>query len=56
MKLSKITVAVLSATSIHFAAPVIAQTASAEEAVEVIKVSGIRGALTSALAEKREKT
>ncbi len=55
MKLSKITVAVLSATSIHFAAPVVAQTATAEESVEVIKVSGIRGSLTSALAEKREK-
>ena len=55
MKLSKITVAVLSATSIQLALPAVAQTAAAEESVEVIQVSGIRGALTSALAEKREK-
>ena len=53
-KLSKISLAVLSATAINVSTPVLAQdNANAEEAVEVIQVSGIRGSLTSALNEKR---
>tara|TARA_R110001583_G_scaffold193153_1_gene360882 strand:- start:12352 stop:15417 length:3066 start_codon:yes stop_codon:yes gene_type:complete len=54
--LSKITLAVLSATSLTFAASVYAADAQvkAEEEVEVIQVMGMRGSLTSALAEKRD--
>ena len=51
-KLSKITLAVLSASALNMAAPVFAQDA-AEENLEVIEVSGIRASLTSALNEKR---
>lgn len=50
-KLSAITLAVLSATSLNFAASVHAQ--QVEEEVEVIEVTGIRSALASALSEKR---
>ena len=53
-KLSKITLAVLSATALNMATPAYAQQAqSAEEKLEVIEVSGMRSALASALAEKR---
>jgi TonB-dependent receptor len=52
-KLSKITLAVLSATSLNYAASVYAQDATAEEEVEVIQVTGMRASLTSALAAKR---
>ncbi|HCH69854.1 MAG TPA: TonB-dependent receptor [Colwellia sp.] len=54
--LSKITLAVLSATSLNFAASAYAADAKvqAEEEVEVIQVTGLRGSLTSALAEKRD--
>jgi iron complex outermembrane receptor protein len=51
-KLSKITLAVLSASALNMAAPVFAQDA-ADENLEVIEVSGIRASLTSALNEKR---
>lgn len=53
--LSKITLAVLSATALSALNPVLAQEETTEEAegVEVIQVSGIRGSLTNALAEKR---
>ncbi|MCC2605178.1 TonB-dependent receptor [Planctobacterium marinum] len=53
--LSKITLAVLSATALSTLNPVLAQEESTDEAdnVEVIQVSGIRGSLTNALAEKR---
>lgn len=51
-KLSKITLAVLSASALNMAAPVYAQDA-ADENLEVIEVSGIRASLTSALNEKR---
>ena len=50
-RLSKITLAVLSASALNLAAPVYAQDAAAD--VEVIEVSGIRSSLTNALAEKR---
>ena len=55
-KLSKITLAVLSATSLSFASSALAQEAQPVEEgdVEVIAVSGIRSSLTSALLEKRE--
>jgi TonB-dependent receptor len=53
-KLSKITLAVLSASALNMAAPVLAQDAAAD--VEVIEVSGIRSSLTNALAEKRSST
>ena len=56
-KLSKITLAVLSATSLNFAASVYAveeKAAPVEEEVEVIQVMGIRSSLTAALATKRE--
>lgn len=55
-KLSKITLAVLSATSLNFAASVHAQDAQAEaeQEVEVIQVTGMRASLTSALTEKRD--
>tara|TARA_R110001583_G_scaffold73609_5_gene204695 strand:+ start:1723 stop:4731 length:3009 start_codon:yes stop_codon:yes gene_type:complete len=55
-KLSKITLAVLSATSLNFAASVHAQDAQAEaeQEVEVIQVTGMRASLRSALAEKRD--
>jgi len=56
-KLSKITLAVLSATSLNFAASVHAQEVEAapvEEEVEVIEVTGMRASLTSALAAKRD--
>jgi TonB-dependent receptor len=56
--LSKITLAVLSATSLTFAASVAAQEAETEaqtkKSVEVIQVTGMRSSLTSALAEKRD--
>jgi len=52
-KLSTITLAVLSATSLNFASSVYAEEAVKEKEVEVIEVTGIRSALASALAEKR---
>ncbi|WP_218396111.1 TonB-dependent receptor [Alteromonas lipotrueae] len=54
-KLSKITLAMLSATSLSFATSTLAQDAQqeAEKDVEVIQVSGIRASLASALNEKR---
>ena len=54
-KLSKITLAVMSAMALSTTSTVRAQQASAEaeQEVEVIQVSGIRESLTSALAEKR---
>ena len=57
-KLSKISLAVLSATAMHMTASVQAQEApaAAKQAVEVIEVTGIRSSLTSALAEKRDST
>lgn len=57
-QLSKITLAVLSATSLNFAASVNAQEtateAQAKKEVEVIQVTGMRSSLTTALAEKRD--
>ncbi|GAC13844.1 TonB-dependent receptor [Aliiglaciecola lipolytica] len=55
-KLSKITLAMLSATAINMSSSAIAQDAqqATDEDYEVIQVSGIRSSLTSALAEKRE--
>jgi len=56
-KLSKITLAVLSATSLNYAASVYAAeevAAPVEDDVEVIQVTGIRSSLTAALATKRE--
>ena len=57
-KLSKITLAILSASSINLAFNSYAQDApnADEEDVEVIQVSGIRSSLTSALAEKRDSS
>ncbi|MFT6898991.1 MAG: iron complex outermembrane receptor protein, partial [Paraglaciecola sp.] len=55
-KLSKITLALLSATALNMASPVHAQEAQAEAELEVIEVSGIRASLTNALAEKRQST
>jgi TonB-dependent receptor len=57
-KLSKITLALLSATTLGLSSNALAQedTANAEEQVEVIEISGIRSALSSALAEKRAST
>lgn len=59
-KLSKITLAVLSATSLNFATTVNAEEAvtekQAKKEVEVIQVTGMRSSLTSALAEKRDTT
>ncbi|KXI28235.1 TonB-dependent receptor [Paraglaciecola hydrolytica] len=55
-KLSKITLALLSASTLNFAASVYAQeaaTAPVAEDTEIIQVSGIRASLTNALAEKR---
>ncbi|MBU2978356.1 TonB-dependent receptor [Alteromonas sp. C1M14] len=54
-KLSKLTLAVLSASAINVAMTAQAQEVdtTAEEDVEVIEVSGIRQSLTNALAEKR---
>ncbi|GBL06175.1 TonB-dependent receptor [Glaciecola sp. KUL10] len=54
-RLSKITLAVLSASALTMAANTYAQEAQDDSAdlVEVIQVSGIRSSLTSALAEKR---
>lgn len=54
-KLSKITLAVLSVTSLNFATSVYAQEPQdeAEKDVEIIQVSGIRASLASALNEKR---
>lgn len=54
-KLSKITLAMLSATSLSFATSTLAQDAQqeAEKDVEVIQVSGMRASLASALNEKR---
>ena len=54
-KLSKITLAVLSVTSLNFASATYAQESQpeAEKEVEVIEVSGIRASLASALNEKR---
>ena len=54
-KLSKISLAVLSATALNMTASVQAQEAkTAKQAIEVIEVTGIRSSLTSALAEKRD--
>jgi iron complex outermembrane recepter protein len=58
-KLSKITIAMLSATSLQFSASVFAQeaqTPSVADDTEVIEVSGIRASLTNALLEKRSST
>lgn len=57
-KLSKITLALLSASTLSLATSAFAQEATSSEAesLEVIEVSGIRSSLTSALAEKRGKT
>jgi len=59
-KLSKITLAVLSATAVSMASSAFAaeaeDKATAEEAVEVIQVTGMRASLTSALAAKRDTT
>jgi iron complex outermembrane recepter protein len=58
-KLSKITLGVLSATSLHFAASIHAQETQTPPEVddtEVIQVSGIRASLSNALAEKRNST
>ncbi len=54
-KLSKISLAVLAATSIHLSATAVAQEqdAGAVDEPEVIEVTGIRSALASALNEKR---
>lgn len=56
-KLSKITLAILSATTLQMAVSAHAQEATADqqaqEEVEVIEVTGIRSSLTNALAEKR---
>ncbi|MDP5029772.1 MAG: TonB-dependent receptor [Paraglaciecola sp.] len=54
-KLSKITLAMLSATTLNFVTPVFAQVAQSEpdDDTEIIEVSGIRASLTNALAEKR---
>lgn len=54
-KLSKITLAMLSATALNMASSVYAQEAQPEtdKDVEVIAVSGIRSSLTNALEEKR---
>jgi iron complex outermembrane receptor protein len=54
-KLSKITLAVLSATALNMAMSVHAQETqkNAETNLEVIEIKGIRSALSSALAEKR---
>ena len=60
MRLSKLTISILSATAIGMASQSAAQDAAPnntddkEKDVEVIEVSGIRESLTSALAEKRE--
>lgn len=54
-KLSKITLAVLSASSLNYATTILAQeTASIADETEVIQVSGIRASLAGALLEKRE--
>jgi iron complex outermembrane receptor protein len=58
-KLSKITLAVLSATALNMALPLHAQeaaTAPVADETEIIQVSGIRASLTSALLEKRDAT
>ena len=56
-KLSKISLAVLSATALNMTASVQAQEAKTEkQTIEVIEVTGIRSSLTSALAEKRNTT
>ncbi|MFC4700233.1 TonB-dependent receptor [Glaciecola siphonariae] len=60
-KLSKITLALLSATSISTGNLAMAQAnandgASTTDQVEVVEVSGIRSSLTSALSEKRSST
>ncbi len=54
-KLSKITLAVISATALNLSMSTHAQEAKpiAEDDVEIIEVSGIRQSLTNALAEKR---
>ena len=53
-KLSKLTIAILSASSFSMVSAAQAQdTEKAEENVEIIEVTGIRSSLTSALAEKR---
>ncbi|WP_460311450.1 TonB-dependent receptor [Aliiglaciecola aliphaticivorans] len=55
-RLSKITLAMLSATALNMSASALAQDAqaNADDDYEVIQVTGIRSSLTSALAEKRE--
>ncbi|GAA6186599.1 hypothetical protein NBRC116595_38490 [Aliiglaciecola sp. NS0011-25] len=55
-RLSKITLAMLSATALNMSASAFAQDAqpSADDDYEVIQVTGIRSSLTNALAEKRE--
>ncbi|GAA0854704.1 TonB-dependent receptor [Aliiglaciecola litoralis] len=55
-KLSKITLAVLAATSLNYVSVINAQESQTEaDDTEVILVSGIRQSLTNALAEKRDK-
>jgi len=55
-KLSKLSLAMLSASSLSFASSVYAQEAQIEEdqTIEVIEVTGMRASLTSALASKRD--
>ncbi len=55
-KLSKITLAILSASTLNMSLSVQAEESAAEtkEEVEIIEVTGIRSSLTSALAQKRE--
>ncbi|WP_426369601.1 TonB-dependent receptor [Pseudocolwellia sp. HL-MZ7] len=56
-RLSKISLAVVAASALNMTASVnAAENAQAEEAVEVIQVTGIRSSLTNALAEKRDTT
>ena len=57
-KLSKIALAVVSASAINMVSPVYAQDAqpAADANLEVIEVTGIRSALAGALAEKRSST
>lgn len=53
-KLSKITMAILSASALHVSPSLLAQENNAEGETEIIEVTGIRSALTSALLEKRD--
>lgn len=55
-KLSKITLALLSASMLNFTASVNAQETKADADIEVVEIRGIRAALSSALLEKRESS